>query len=91
MIKTLVYARYEMEVDISMSTATGLWRRNQGDSFITLTADHSFVNFTRGLQPGDRVWFAGLLAGDQSGLLTRSVLLTLLCSLHLIVVVQFLN
>ncbi|XP_054257702.1 wolframin [Macrosteles quadrilineatus] len=61
--------RYELEVDISMSTAA-LWRR--GDSQVTLVADHTFLNFTRALSPGDRLWFSGLLSGDDSGLLSRT-------------------
>lgn len=59
-----------MEVDITMITGTSrLWRT--GDSYITLSADHTFLNFTQSLTAGDRVWFAGLLSGDGSGILSH--------------------
>jgi len=60
--------RYDVEVDVWMNSA-GLWKSK--DSLVTLTVDHTFLNFTRSLVPGDRVWFAGLLSGDGSGLLPR--------------------
>lgn len=67
----LCVLRYEMEVDVTMSTSSSqLWR--SGDSYITLSADHTFLNFTQSLRAGDRVWFAGLLSGDAAGLLTHS-------------------
>uniref|UniRef100_A0A1B6GZ70 Wolframin n=1 Tax=Cuerna arida TaxID=1464854 RepID=A0A1B6GZ70_9HEMI len=61
--------RYEMEIEISMNTG-GLWRSD--DSRTTLVADHVFVNFTKALLPGDRIWFAGLLSGDSSGVLSQT-------------------
>lgn len=58
--------RYEFELDILMTS--GLWRG--GEFQVTLTADNTFKNFTTSLVEGDHVWFAGLITGDSSGILS---------------------
>ncbi|XP_067000241.1 wolframin [Anabrus simplex] len=57
-----MWNRYEFEVRVKMKS--GMWGTG---AEVLLIADNSFRNFTLALQPGDRVWFAGILMNDGKG------------------------
>ncbi|KAG7189987.1 hypothetical protein KM043_006145 [Ampulex compressa] len=57
------------EFEISVKMKSGMWGSN---AEVVLVADHSFVNFTLNIYPGDKIWFSGTLSND--GLESESLL-----------------